>query len=252
MPASSPLLLALTTATDACGVAVWQSEQLQSELTLHRPRRHGQRLVPLARDALAHAEADADALDAVALAAGPGSYTGLRIGASGAKGLCRATGAALMPVPTLAALAEATRPFAPQDVLLGAALTSRRGEVYTATFRCEGNALAPLQASEALESDEAAQQFRRLLRAEPDARPLWLVGSGAGRVAEALDASATERPAAQVVEKAWPTAGTVARLGAARLATGEPAPADAPSFEPRYLKPVHAKPPRQSAFEGLS
>ncbi|PSQ99198.1 MAG: tRNA (adenosine(37)-N6)-threonylcarbamoyltransferase complex dimerization subunit type 1 TsaB, partial [Bacteroidetes bacterium QS_9_68_14] len=164
MPASSLLLLALTTATDACGVAVWQSEQLQSELTLHRPRRHGQRLVPLARDALAHAEADVGALDAVAVAAGPGSYTGLRIGASAAKGLCRATGAALMPVPTLGALAEAARPFAPQGTLLGAALASRRGEVYTAAFRCGGNALALLQAPEASESDEAAQQFRRLRR----------------------------------------------------------------------------------------
>lgn len=249
MPAS-PLLLGITTATASFGAAVWQDETLQSELRLHRPRRHGARLVALVRDAMTHAEADRSALDAVALTVGPGSYTGLRIGASTAKGLCRTTGAALVPVPTLAALAEAARPFAPPGTLLGVVLASRRGEVYAAAFRCEDGALASAASPEALGSGEAARRFRDL-QAEQGAESLWLVGSGVARVGDALEGDGTERPAAQLVENAWPTAGAVARLGAARLAAGI-APVDVATFEPRYLKPVHTTPRPQSVFEGLS
>jgi tRNA threonylcarbamoyladenosine biosynthesis protein TsaB len=254
---SSPLLLALTTATDACGVALWHDGGLVAEMTVHLPRRHGARLAPLIRDALAHSGGlDAQDLDAVALTAGPGSYTGLRIGASTAKGLCAATDAALAPVPTLEALAEAGRRpgcvapgcVAPGDVL-GAVLRSRRGEVYAAAFRLQADgpaddALTPVFEAEALETDEAAQRFEALRR-DDDAPSgaIWLLGSGAGRVAGALP----EEDAFRLRADALPTAAAVARLGVARGAAGTVA--DAAAFEPRYLKDFHATPRPGSVFE---
>ena len=225
---------------------------LRVELTLHRPRRHSERLAPLIRDALRHAgdALDADDLDAVALAAGPGSYTGLRIGASTAKGLCAATGAALVPVPTLEALAEAHRGRAAPGDVLGAVLRSRRGEVYAAAFRCtdDDRALAPVFEAAALETDEAARRFEDLLRGEasaPGDAATWLLGSGAERVVEALP---DDVEAFRLCEEAFPSAAAVARCGAARFAAGTVA--DAAAFEPRYLKDVHATPrPAGAAFE---
>jgi tRNA threonylcarbamoyladenosine biosynthesis protein TsaB len=247
--------LALTTATDACGVALHAGGDRLVESTLHRPRRHGERLAPLIRDALAHGgkegSLDAQDLDAVALAAGPGSYTGLRIGASTAKGLCAATGAALAPVPTLDALAEAgrRRGAAPGDVL-GAVLRSRRGEVYAAAFRCSADGtLASAFDAQALETEEAARRFEGLRRETnaPDAAATaaWLLGSGAPRVAEALPDD--DAAAFRLRADAFPTAGAVARLGAARLAAGTAV--DAAAFEPHYLKDVHATPRSGSVFE---
>jgi tRNA threonylcarbamoyladenosine biosynthesis protein TsaB len=249
---ASPLLLALTTATDACGVALWREDRLQVELTLHRPRRHAERLVPLVRDVLAHGEARAADLDAVALATGPGSYTGLRIGASTAKGLCAATGAALVAVPTLRTLAEdALRFAAPGDVLC-AALRSRRGEVYVAAFRRRGDALDAVLDAEASKTEAAAERLVTLIDDLPSSpslgRTVWVVGSGAPRLADAVPE--TERAALRVVKGVAPTAGAVARLGAARWSAGTVV--DAASFEPHYLKPFHATPRRQSVFEGLS
>lgn len=268
---SSPPLLALTTATDACGVALWQDGRLQAELTLHRPRRHAERLVPLIRDALAHSGVEARDLGAVAVASGPGSYTGLRIGASTAKGLVAATGAALVAVPTLAALAEAARPWAAPGDLVCPVLRSRRGEVYVAAFRrgeaesrARNGVFRNVFEAAALESSEAAARVQAAWGERAPGGAAWLVGPGAARVAGALpgstdsgnansaDAHAGEEHQSllRVVEEAAPTAGAVARLGAARQAAGTVE--DAGAFEPRYLKDVHATPRRQSVFEGLS
>lgn len=244
---SAPLLLALTTATDACGAALWRDDRLVSELTLHRPRRHAERLTPLIRDVLTHGDAAPHELDAVALAAGPGSYTGLRIGASTAKGLVAATGAQLVAIPTLEALAETARPYAAAGDLLFPALRSRRREVYAAAYLLRDEALVPLFAAEALASDEAARRLGTL-RSEHAPPRAWLLGEGAPRLHDAL--SEAERTTFRTVADALPSAGAVARLGVARWTAGTVE--DAAAFEPRYLKPFHATPRRQSVFEGLS
>ena len=247
---SSSLLLALTTATDACGVALWCDGSLLAEFELRRPRQHAERLIPLVRDALDHADPPPTALDALALVAGPGSYTGLRIGTSTAKGLAAATGATLVAVPTLKALAETARPYVETGTLLCPALHSRRGEVYAAAFEARDEALDEalddVFAAEAMESMEAAQRFQHL-RAQ-HAGAAWLIGAGTPRVAGALPEA--ERAAFRTVENAVPAAQSVARLGAARLAAGTVA--DAATFEPCYLKAFHTTPRRQSVFEGLS
>ncbi|HYE94779.1 MAG TPA: tRNA (adenosine(37)-N6)-threonylcarbamoyltransferase complex dimerization subunit type 1 TsaB [Rubricoccaceae bacterium] len=227
------LLLGLETATDICGVALLDEDVLVVSAEVARPRAHAAHLVPLIRDVLAHAGATAADLGAVAVSAGPGSFTGLRIGVSTAKGLCAASGAALVGVPTLEALARAVLPAAlPGDAVV-AALPSRRGEVFAAAFDVEDGRLAPSGEVAALTHEDVAGWL-------PPNERLWLVGGAAESLAEV-----GRRPA-----RLWPATASavrVARLGAERFRAGHLE--DVAAFEPAYLKAFVARPARP-IFDG--
>ncbi len=128
------LTLGIETAADTCAVALLDGSNPLVELAILTPRSHATRLAPLIREALAHAGAQPADLDVIAVSAGPGSYTGLRIGLSTAKGLCLASGAALAAVPTLDALADAALMPAEDGDGVVVAARSRRGEIYGAAF----------------------------------------------------------------------------------------------------------------------
>lgn len=215
------LTLGIETATETCSVALLDGPTPLLETALHVPRSHGRRLAPLVREALAHAGHEAASLGLVAVSAGPGSYTGLRIGIGTAKGLVLATGADLVAVPTLDALAEAA---GHREGPLVVALPSRRGEVYAAAF-VAGEALRP---PTALPLPEAADWLP-----EGD---LALTGPGADRLAAAVPGRTFHRL------EAAPSGLAVARLGARLLA--ERGPDDPAATEPSYLKPVATSQPR--------
>jgi len=220
------MLLALTTATDVCAVALWDGGpdgRVVAETALYRGQEHAAQLVPMIEQVLTLAGATGADVDAIGLAAGPGSYTGLRIGASTAKALALAWNAALVPVPTLDALAEAARPFAAAGQTLAALLPSRRGEVYAAAYAVPG---AP---SDALHETAPASALAVI-----DAPSWWaslndaaMIGSGRLRLDDPLPAL--------VGAPDEPTAAAVARLAARALADGRTA--DVAAWEPVYLKP---------------
>ena len=219
------LTLGIETAADVCAVALLDGDDLLVRSSVHVARAHGRRLAPLVAEALAHAgRAPAD-LDVVAVSAGPGSYTGLRIGMATAKGLCLATGAALAAVPTLRALAEGA------GGAVVVALPSRRGEVYAAAY--DGGTEVRPPTSLALDG------LAGWLPTPPEA---WALGGpGADRVAGASPDVAWRRLALV------PDAVAVARLGLADVRAGRSADLD--SAEPAYLKPVAATRPR-GIFDG--
>lgn len=196
------LVLGITTATATCGVALRDGDRLLAEAHIHVDRSHARRLAPLLAETLAHAGREARALDVVAIVAGPGSFTGLRIGASTAKGLCLATGAALVAVPGDEALAD--RSVAAGDETLYV-LPSRRGEVLAART-------GPMRPVRLTELAAFADGCRHI------------IGPNAAEVGETLsELNTTIRDI---------RAGDVARLGAARFADGETV--DVASFEPDY------------------
>jgi len=241
-----PLLLALETATDVCGVALFAGDALCFEAILQRGRVHAEQLAPLIADALERCALRAADLDAVAVSMGPGSYTGLRVGVSTAKGLAEATGARLIGVPTLEALAASVTPYAlPGDVVVPL-LNSRRTEVYTAAYRIAPDAaLMPLAEPVALEAASVPDWLPR----PDDGGRLWLVGEGTARVAVHL----TELPASfRLLDPAQHNlrAFWVGRLGLARYRAGRFE--DVASFEPFYLKDFVAKPHRHTPAASLS
>ncbi|PSQ95580.1 MAG: tRNA (adenosine(37)-N6)-threonylcarbamoyltransferase complex dimerization subunit type 1 TsaB [Bacteroidetes bacterium SW_9_63_38] len=226
-------LLALETATTTCGTALLREGRVLVETHLHRPRVHSERLTPLIEDVLRQADVAASALDAVAVSMGPGSYTGLRIGVSTAKGWALSTGADLVGVPTLEAYAAQCRPMTEPGDVVAALLDARRDEVYAGAFRRTADGLVEHAPTKALTVDALADWIGTV-----EGR-LWLVGDGGEKSRAALDDTGTNRrlltPDIMTPSAAW-----VGRCGHRRLV--EEGGSDVASVEPLYVKEVHATP----------
>ncbi len=206
------LTLGIDTATDVCAVALLDGDRVLFEATLDVPRSHGRRLAPIVAQAFEHTGRATAALGLIAVSAGPGSYTGLRIGMSTAKGLALATGAAVVAVPTLQALAAT----AGLDGPVVAVLPSRRGEVYAAAYSGDDEVSSPT----ALATEAVAD---------------WLPTDLAGIGGPSADRLADVRPGLRRLDLR-PSAVVVARLGRRRHhASGGD---DLAALEPLYLKPV--------------
>lgn len=135
---NKPYILHIETATPVCSVALSWGSGLLASRTLDEPNIHAARLTLLIEEVMAAGEIDFSALSAISVGKGPGSYTGLRIGVSTAKGLCYALDIPLLAVHTLDAMASG---FAKQhidlcgsDTLLVPMIDARRMEVYMATY----------------------------------------------------------------------------------------------------------------------
>ncbi len=131
-------LLALETATDVCGVALFEKGQLQTMVEKSIPRRHAERLPLFLEDLKTQHPFKLEALDGIAVSIGPGSFTGLRIGLSFAKGLAFSHNLPLIPVPTLMTLALGSKLekaqlraflFSHGEILFHQPFTVRNGEV---------------------------------------------------------------------------------------------------------------------------
>ncbi len=138
------LILSIETATSVCAVAVHQNGILIGEIELHQENIHARKLMPSIKLLLEQTGIAPDSLDAVAVSQGPGSYTGLRIGVSTAKGLAFARDIPLIGVDTLNALAKRTKAFAGSSSFVVPMIDARRMEVYCKVLNGNGEELEPL------------------------------------------------------------------------------------------------------------
>jgi len=155
------MILGLDTALSGCSAALVSEDgevhAMRFELIA---RGHAERLVPMVGEMLAEAGAEPDRISAVAVAAGPGSFTGIRVGLAAARAFALAWGLPCHGVSSLAVLALAalgenreaigTAPFL-------AAIDASRGQVYAQLFQSAGETLEPVTAPAALSPDEAAR-----------------------------------------------------------------------------------------------
>lgn len=139
-------ILALDSSGLVAGVAVaWSDgteEEILAEYTVNYKKTHSQTLLPMLDETAKMIELDMGTIDAVAVASGPGSFTGLRIGSATAKGLGLALGIPLVAVPTLHGLAYN---LWGAEGLVCPIMDARRGQVYTGIFEFRGNVLAVLE-----------------------------------------------------------------------------------------------------------
>lgn len=138
---SPPISLAIETATSVCAVAVMMGRNFIGELISRTDRRHNETLPVLVEQVLRECEVVADDLKFISLSIGPGSFTGLRVGSSYAKGMSTALGIPIIPVDTMAGLVEtvadtALSPFG--DTILSPLIIARRGEVFASTWKISG------------------------------------------------------------------------------------------------------------------
>ena len=152
----SARILALETSTLSCSVALFDGDAcVHFEQRCEEQHVHASNLLPMIDAALKAAGWQASDLSAVAVCAGPGSYTGLRIGTSTAKGICHAQGIPLIAINSLeiqAYHAVANGPLEAGATAI-AVMDARRDEVYTQTFRWSGERFDALNETRALVID---------------------------------------------------------------------------------------------------
>jgi tRNA threonylcarbamoyladenosine biosynthesis protein TsaB len=220
-------ILAVDTASRSCSVAVRIGERLAAETAVVSGRTHSVHLQRMIRETLALAELDLAQLDGLAVAVGPGSFTGLRIGISTVQGLAVAVGKPCAGVSSLEALAWAGRPW-PHAIC--ALMDARKGEVYAGIYRdCRGR-LEPT-------APERVAPIEDVLK--PMGAPHLFVGDGAECHRERIRAVLGELAVFAPPERGFARAGAVARLAQPLLAAGQGV--DPARLLPRYLRQSDAE-----------
>ena len=125
-------ILALDSSGMVASVALLTEEALIGEYTINYKKTHSQTLLPMLEEVKQMTELDLGEIDAIAVAAGPGSFTGLRIGSATAKGLGLALNKPLISVPTLEGLAYQ---YYGSDTYICPIMDARRNQVYTGVYR---------------------------------------------------------------------------------------------------------------------
>ena len=172
--------LALEGSAVAASCALLEDGRVLGEFFVNIPQTHSQTLLPMVEDMLKNSELSLADMDALAVAAGPGSFTGLRIGMAAVKGLAWASDKPCVPVSTLEAMAW---PLAHMEGVVVCAMDARRGQVYNALFSCAGGQITRLTPDRAVGLDQLAEELRK------DPRPKIVLGDGgrlcAGYLSEA-------------------------------------------------------------------
>ena len=225
-------ILHIETTTDVCSVAVSQDGMCLFQQEDHGGPNHAVKLGSFVDEALAFVEQRDMPLDAVAVSSGPGSYTGLRIGVSMAKGVCYGRGVKLIAVPTLALLCVPVllghADELEENALLCPMLDARRMEVYAQLFDRSLKEVRPIQADVV-----DAETYREYL----DRGPVYFFGNGAAKCMEQIG-----HPNAHLIADIEPLARNMMPLAEQRMAKEQFE--DVAYFVPFYLKDFVAKAPK--------
>ena len=144
-------ILALESSAVSAGAAICENGIIRSETFINNGLTHSQTLLSLIDSALNNASLTMKDIDRIAVSAGPGSFTGIRIGVSCAKGLAFANDIPCYGISTLEAMAWSV---SNQDALICPMMDARCNQVYTALFRCRNNTIERLTADSAMKIDE--------------------------------------------------------------------------------------------------
>jgi tRNA threonylcarbamoyladenosine biosynthesis protein TsaB len=219
-------IFALDSTATVASVALCEDGKLLGEYTLMGGNTHSETLLPMVESLLNIFSIDTGDIDLFAASAGPGSFTGVRIGAATVKGLAFGTDKPCLGVSTLEALAYNLNCI---NGLICPVMNARRKQVYTALFRCENGVITRLLPDSAIAITELDEQLSAY------AEPVHLVGDGYDITAELLTHEIVETPerlrhqsAFSVAQVAWKL-----YLDGARTTDAEMAPT--------YLRPSQAE-----------
>jgi tRNA threonylcarbamoyladenosine biosynthesis protein TsaB len=229
-------ILALDTSTEACSVALMLDGNLRSRCEMTE-RSHAELVLPMVDTLLAEAGAKLGSLDAIAFGRGPGGFTGVRIAAGVAQGLAYGAGRPVVPVSSLAAVAEQATAVPGESVLV--CNDARMGEVYWGVYRREADGSVTSLVAEKVSPPD------RVGEGAPAA------GHAAGNALGAYPALAVRLVAEglQLQQGIYPRADAIARLGARLFAAGGGVPAE--QALPVYVRDDVARPSARGTVTGM-
>ncbi len=163
-------LLAIDSSAKAASSAILENGVLKGEFFIHTQLTHSQTLMPMVGDLLTNTCYHLHEMDGLAVAVGPGSFTGIRIGVAAVKGMAMAENKLCIPVSTLEAMAYQTDYI---NGLICAVMDARCNQVYNALFTAENGNITRLTEDRALSINQLEQELAQ--RKEP----VFLVGDGA-------------------------------------------------------------------------
>ena len=225
-------ILNIETSTDVCSVAISDNGQVIFNKEDHSGPNHAVKLGVYVDEALSFIDAHGISLEAVAVSCGPGSYTGLRIGVSMAKGICYGRDVKLISIPTLELMAVPVllgEHPAEEDALIVPMLDARRMEVYAKVMDRALKEVRPIQADIV-----DAETYKEYL----DRGTVYFFGNGAEKCMEVIN-----HPNARLVKGIEPLAKNMAPLAEKRFVEGKFE--DVAYFVPFYLKDCVAKMPKK-------
>lgn len=221
-------ILNIETATTNCSVSLSKDgELIVLKEDNDKSYSHAERLHVYIDNVLKEAKINASDIDAIAVSKGPGSYTGLRIGVSAAKGLCFALNTPLISIPTLDALANQVKP---DDGVIVSMLDARRMEVYSAIYDSNYNQIRETQAQILVET-----AFSDYL----DSGKVYFIGNGVEKTKTLIN-----HVNAIFVEDKLPSAREMCALAFNKYKISDTE--DVAYFEPYYLKDFVALKPKKS------
>ncbi|AWW31315.1 tRNA (adenosine(37)-N6)-threonylcarbamoyltransferase complex dimerization subunit type 1 TsaB [Echinicola strongylocentroti] len=213
------LILSIETAVSVCSVALHDDMGLRGILEIHQENVHARKLMPAIKDLLEQYGVESTALEAVAVSEGPGSYTGLRIGVSTAKGIAFAHQIPLIGISTLDALAAPLVGLVEDPSFIIPMIDARRMEVYSKVFdhgMVEQEALSPVIVDE--------MSYREYL----EMGRVYFCGDGADKVSKVV-----KHPNARFL-KVTNSASSIGELALHKFRKKDFV--DIAYFEPNYLK----------------
>ena len=234
------LILAIDSSGMTASAALLTEEKVLSEMSVNNKKTHSQTLLPMIETVMAGSDLEFEAVDAIAIAEGPGSFTGLRIGAALAKGLGLALEVPLIGVPTIDALAYEA---GPANALICPMIDARHETVYTGLYTWD-DGFKVIADTRVLHLRELAGLIAEMNSQGAYSR-LLMTGDGADAYGDKLAAYLKEQTAGQIlaetvsVHHSRQRAAAVGALALRSAAQGKTISAD--EFKPRYYRMTQAE-----------
>ena len=217
-------ILAIDSSAKAASVALVENESLLGEFFVNVGLTHSQTLMPMVEALLTNVNTKVAAVDVFAVAAGPGSFTGLRIGIAALKGMALVNDTPCLAVSTLQAMAYN---FIGEEVLVCAVMDARCNQVYNALFEVSETKVTRLVQDRTISIDELYEELKKLNR------KVLLVGDGAFLCYNKNDCNLDIQLAPE--NKRFQRASSVAFAAVDALASGQ-APINSEDLIPKYLR----------------
>ncbi|CCZ42501.1 universal bacterial protein YeaZ [Clostridium sp. CAG:122] len=218
--------------------AIADEKNIIAEFTVNNKQTHSQTLLPMIEKVVDMSGIELEQIDAIAIAAGPGSFTGLRIGSATAKGIGLALKKPIVSVPTLEGIAYRVSVF---DGLICPIMDARRGQVYTGIYKADGDGLTCLSEQKAVDIHDILKELE-----EYDEKVIFL-GDGVEVHRETIENELKNEFVFAPVHLSKQSAAAVAVLGSIYFEQGKAESAD--EHKPIYLRKSQAEREREERLK---